>query len=59
MARAFLLSFEAHSYSYVTKMIDKNAPSGRVRSSRGSAAQTPSVSIENPGVVVELRYVGN
>ena len=43
MARAFLLSFEAHGYSYVTKMIDKNAPSGRVRSSRGSAAQTPSI----------------
>ena len=41
MARAFLRSFEAHSYSYVTKMIDKNAPSGRVRSSRHSAAQTP------------------
>ena len=47
MARAFLLSFEAHSYSYVTKMIDKNAPSGCVRSSRGSAAQTPSSAIEN------------
>ena len=48
MARAQLLqfqvrSFEAHSRSYVTKMIDKNAPSGRVRSSRHSAAQTPSV----------------
>ena len=42
MARAFLRSFEAHSRSYVTKMIDKNAPSGRVRSSRHSAAQTPS-----------------
>ena len=41
LARAFLRSFEAHSYSYVTKMIDKNAPPGRVRSSRGSAAQTP------------------
>ena len=25
-------------------MIDKNAPSGCVRSSRGSAAQTPSIS---------------
>ena len=47
MARAFLLSFEAHSYSYVTKMIDKKAPPGRVRSSRGSAAQTPSSAIEN------------
>ena len=41
MARAFLRSFEAHSCSYVTKMIDKNAPSGHVRSSRDSAAQTP------------------
>ena len=46
MARAQLLQFqvrsiEAHSHSYVTKMIDKNAPSGRVRSSRHSAAQTP------------------
>ena len=28
--------------SYATKMIDKNAPAGRVRSSRGSAAQAPS-----------------
>ena len=45
MARAFLLSFEAHSYSYVTKMIDKNAPSGRVRSSGASAAQAPTVNI--------------
>ena len=44
MARAFLRSFKAHSYSYATKMIDKNAPSGCVRSSRGSAAQTPSIS---------------
>ena len=41
MARAFLRLFKAHSYSYATKMIDKKAPSGRVRSSRGSAAQTP------------------
>ena len=47
MARAFLRSFEAHSYSYVTKMIDKNAPPGRVRSSRGSAAQTPSLFIHD------------
>ena len=43
MARAFLRSYEAHSRSYVTKMIDKNAPSGRVRSSRHSAAQTPRI----------------
>ena len=42
MARAFLRSFEAHSYSYVTKMIDKKAPSGRIRSSSSSTAQTPS-----------------
>ena len=41
MSRAFLRSFEVHSHSYVTKMIDKNAPTGRVRSSRHSAAQTP------------------
>ncbi len=41
MARVFLRSFEAHSYSYVTKMIDKKKPSGRVRSSGRSAAQTP------------------
>ncbi len=42
MARAYLRSFKAHSYSNATKMIDKKAPSGRVRSSRGSAAQTPT-----------------
>ena len=48
MARAFLRSFKAHSYSYATKMIDKNAPSGCVRSSRGSAAQTPRVSVFFP-----------
>ena len=42
MARAFLRSFEAHSYSYVTKMIDKKAPSGRIRSSSSSTAQTPA-----------------
>ena len=41
MMRAFLRSFTAHSYSYATKMIDKNAPSGRVRSSGASVAQAP------------------
>ena len=44
LARAFLRSFEAHSCSYVTKMIDKKAPSGRIRSSSSSTAQTPSQS---------------
>ena len=35
------------SRSYVTIMIDKNAPSGRVRGSRGSAAQAPSLFIHD------------
>ena len=30
MARVILRSFKAHSYSYATKRIDKNAPSGGV-----------------------------
>jgi len=34
-------SFEAHSCSYIMKMIDENAPLERVRSSRSSAARTP------------------
>ena len=45
MTRAFLRSFAAHSYSYATEMIDKNAPSGRVRSNGASAAQAPTVNI--------------
>ena len=32
----------SRGYSYVTKMIDKKAPSGRIRSSSSSTAQTPS-----------------
>ena len=52
MVRALVLlnmvrSLEAHSYSYVTEMIDNyhcpGAPPGRVRSSRGSAAPTPGI----------------
>ena len=31
----------SRGYSYVTKMIDKKAPSGRIRSSSSSTAQTP------------------
>ena len=52
MARAFLRSFKAHSYSYATKMIDKNAPSGCVRSSRGSAAQTPSAGVKDQAALI-------
>ena len=52
MARAFLRSFEAHSYSYVTKMIDKKAPSGRIRSSSSSTAQTPSAGVKDQAALI-------
>ena len=58
MASVFLRSFEAHSHSYVTRMIAENAPSGRVRSSRTSTVQIPGLVLKFTRDVRVLRLTG-